>query len=111
MAILQLVFGLIILAITLTVPGYCLTLAFFPRKTELEELERFAFSFVFSMTFLPLLVLIENQILQIPINALTATASVLFLVAVGLLVWYYRTRSMKKEEAVAIWFPKLLGKK
>lgn len=104
---LQILFGLIVLIVSLTIPGYCLTLAFFPRKNELEELERFAFSFVFSISFLPLLVLIENQVLGIPINAVSSFGSILLFVIVGLAVWKYRTGKMKKEEAVQIWLPKI----
>lgn len=103
----QTILGLVALALIVTIPGYCLTLAFFPRKSELEELERFAFSFVFSITFFPLLVLVENQVLKIPIDSVSALVSVLIIVAFGLLVWRYRIRKLKKDEAVQIWFPKM----
>ncbi len=111
MGLLQIAFGLVVLAVTLTVPGYCLTLAFFPKKNELEELERFAFSFVFSITFLPLLVLVENQVFGIPIDAVSSFASILLFVVVGLGAWSYRAGKMKKGEAVQIWLPKLFSKK
>jgi len=106
MDLLQIAFGLIVLAVTLTIPGYCLTLAFFPKRNELEELERFAFSFVFSITFLPLLVLIENQVFDIPIDSVSSLASILLFVVTGIGIWCIRTRKMKKGEAVQIWIPK-----
>ncbi len=106
MEILQLLFGLVVLAVTLIIPGYCLTLGFFPRKNELEELERFAFSFVFSITFLPLLVLIENQVFGVKIDFVSSFGSVLLLVVAGLAIWKFRTRNMKKEEVVQFWIPK-----
>lgn len=122
MDLLQIAFGLVVLAFTLTVPGYCLTLAFFPKRNELEELERFAFSFVFSITFLPLLVLIENQVFGIPIDAVSSIASVLLFVVLGvgiwkyrignnIVIWKYKLEKIKKGEAVQIWLPKISSKK
>ncbi len=115
MAALETAFGLIALAIMLVVPGYFITLGFFPRKKEIDGIERLTFSFVFSIAFMPLAVLIENQLFSVPINQQTAVATFLFLVLIGVVLWavrvgkiplpkaFYRLcPKIKKEEAVSL---------
>ena len=49
MALIELIFGLIALFLTITVPGYFLTLGFFPDKNEIDSIERLTFSLVFQV--------------------------------------------------------------
>jgi len=100
----DLIIPLISLALVLTIPGYFLTLAFFPKKNEIDEIERFTFSIVFSIAFLPLLVLIENLLLSIPIDFSSVFGTLLFLIIIGLAVYWIRIRKMKKDEIVDIIF-------
>ncbi len=124
MALLELFFGFILLIIVVTIPGYFLTLAFFPKKEELDAIERFTFSLVFSIAVIPLIVLIENQVFGIPIDFFSSIGTVLVLIIFGLLVYAIRTQKVpfpnalnflfpriKKEESVEIFFLKPLMKK
>lgn len=104
---LELIFGAIILLGALILPGYFLALAIFPRKSDVDLLERLGFSFVFSIAFLPLLMLIENQLLGIPINQITSLSSVLILIIIGIVVWLIRTSRIPAPEAIYKLFPKV----
>ncbi|MBU1121041.1 MAG: DUF1616 domain-containing protein [archaeon] len=120
----DLIFGLIILVLVITLPGYFLTLAFFPKKEEIDSIERLTFSLVFSISFLPLLVLIENQLFSIPIDYSSAFGSLIALIVLGFVIWMIRTEripvpsplygifpKVKKEESVDLIFTRLLTKK
>ena len=99
--------GIVVLLFALTVPGYCIALAVFPRRSDIDLLERLALSFVFSIVFLPLLMLIENQLLGIPINQISSAASVLVLIIAGLAVWMIRTSRIKAPGVCYKIFPKV----
>ncbi len=107
MALLELIFGLTALFLTVTVPGYFLTLGFFPDKNEIDVIERLTFSMVFSISFLPLLVLIENQLFGITIDFTSSLASLLLLVIIGLFAWMIRTQKIIVPEIFYVVFPKI----
>lgn len=99
--------GIAAILFALIVPGYCLTLAAFPRRSDIDMLERLAFSLVFSIVFLPLLMLIENQLLGIPINQVSSIASVLILIIAGLKIWMIRTSRIPAPGVCYKMFPKV----
>ena len=103
----ELIVGLIAFALAITIPGYFVTLAFFPSKKEIDRIERLTFSFVFSISFLPLLVLIENQLLGILINFFTVTTSVLLLIITSLLIYLIRIQKITVPEILYKIFPKI----
>jgi len=107
MALIELIFGLIALFLTITIPGYFLTLGFFPDKNEIDVIERFTFSMVFSISFLPLIVLIENVFFSIPINFTSSIASVLLLIIIGLISWMIRTQKLTVPQQLYFVFPKI----
>lgn len=107
MELVSLVFGLAAFALVVTVPGYFLTLAFFPSRKDIDGIERLAFSFVFSISFLPLLMLVENQLLSLPINYFTVLSSLLLLVIASLLVFLARTRKIAVPEPFCRAFPRV----
>ena len=107
MPLIELVLGLAALFLTVTVPGYFLTLGFFPDRTEIDSIERFTFSLVFSVSFLPLAVLIENMVFGIPINFTSSIASVLLLIIIGLVSWMIRTQKFAVPEPFYFLFPKI----
>ncbi len=88
---LEQVLGFATLVVTLFIPGYFITLAFFPKKSELDAIERITLSFVFSITLLPLLTLLENILLAIPINSFSVWANFAIITAVGLFSYLART--------------------
>lgn len=89
--VLEVITGFAMLAITLFVPGYFVSLAFFTRKNEIDWIERITLSFVLSISLLPLLVLFENLVLKIPINIYSVGGTLLFLILAGLLTYLWRT--------------------
>ena len=99
--------GIIILAIVLTIPGYFITLAFFPSKKEFDALERFTFSIVFSITFMPLAILFENLLLGIKITQATVFATMLVLILASLLVYLVRVQKIKVPAIVYKIMPKV----
>lgn len=103
----ELILGLIALFLTITVPGYFLTLGFFPNKNEIDVIERLTFSLVFSIAFLPVLVLIENMVFGIPINFTSSIATVLLLIIIGLISWMIRTQKVNVPESLYFIFPKV----
>ena len=92
--------GLIALAAVLFVPGYFLTLGFFPAKKDLDVIERITFSFVFSMAFIPIIILLLNQVLSVPVNFFTAAGTVIFLILAGLIVYLVRVQTIKAPKAL-----------
>ncbi|MFA4907395.1 MAG: DUF1616 domain-containing protein [archaeon] len=100
--ILSLATGIIILVIVLIVPGYFLALGFFPKRKDLDAIERATFSLVFSIIFIPLAMLVENLLLGIRINQLSVWGTVLFLVLAGVVAWFVRTRKLGKNEGQPI---------
>lgn len=107
MALIELFFGLIALALTITLPGYFLTLGFFPNKNEIDSIERLTFSLVFSVSFLPLLVLIENQVFGVPIDFNSSIATVLLIIIIGLVSWMIRTQKIVVSNKLYWLFPKV----
>lgn len=107
MAIAELASGLFLFALIVTLPGYFLTLAFFPRKSDLDGIERLAFSFVLSISFLPLLMLLENQLLGIKIDYFSTLSSLLILVIAALLVYLIRAQKISAPEFIYRVLPKV----
>ncbi len=103
----ELIIGLIAFVLIITIPGYFLTLAFFPSKIEIDGIERLAFSFVFSISFLPLIMLIENQLLSIRINFFTVATSLLLLIIASLLIYLIRIQKIPVPEIFYKIFPKI----
>jgi uncharacterized membrane protein len=109
MDLISLLPGLIALFIALFIPGYFLCLGFFPGRQEIDWLERVVFSFIFSVTFIPLLILIENRLIGIPVNTLSVYATMLLLVLLGLLFYFIRLGKLGLPEKVHWLLPKVKG--
>ncbi len=104
---LDLLLGLAVFAFLLVVPGYFLALGFFPRKAELSRLERFVYSLVFSLTFLPLALLLGNQFLRLPVNRETVLGLALFLVLAGTLLYLVRLGKVQAPALLERFFSKV----
>jgi len=75
------------------VPGYAMTYAIFPKK-EVDAIERLTFSLAFSVSAVPLLILILNQTLGVdlfPIDLLHTLLATFILILFSVLIWAYRT--------------------
>ena len=102
--LLRMIFGLILVFF---IPGYALTLAFFPRKTEITPIERIGLSFVLSIAAVLLTVLfmdvgfgIETTTENIIIGILLVTAFALTLGNLQI-IFIRRYGSIKKEVSSA----------
>ena len=92
--VLEIIYGFASLAFALLVPGYFFCLGFFPQKGDIDGLERLAFSLVFSITLLPLLVLFENILLKVQIVFATVAANMALIILCGLLLYLVRTKKV-----------------
>lgn len=104
---LDLLWGLAVFGFLLVVPGYFLVLGFFPRKGEISGLERLVFSLVFSLTFLPLAMLLFNQFLRLPVNRETVLGLALFLTLLGTIVYLLRIGKVNAPKALERVFPRI----
>ncbi len=89
------------LGFSLTIPGYFATLGLFPKKGELSGIERFTLSFVFSIALVPLLLVLENIVLSIPINYFSVSGTLAVVIIAGALVWFLRSKQLL-ENAVPL---------
>jgi len=88
--ILDVLASFVAIAAVLFIPGYFATLAFFTKRGEIGAVERLTFSFVFSVTLMPLFVLFENQVLGIPINFASVAGTFVLIIVLGLLAYLAR---------------------
>ncbi len=75
--------------ILIFVPGFMLSMAIFPRKYELDNMERVGISFVLGLMPQFLLYFADKN-LFIPINTLTSYISIVLVSLMGLVIWFYR---------------------
>ena len=96
MDILTATLAVVVIFLGLLIPGYAMTYLIFPRRDEIDKLERLALAFALSLVVTPSLMLFENKILFVPINPLTVAANLagitLFSAAYWKFIWP-RTRT------------------
>ena len=107
MALLETAGGIFLFAFAAIVPGYFLSLAFFPSKKEIDLAERLAFSVLFSISSISILVLLENQLAGIPVDFFSVAATILLLAAVGFAVFMVRAQRVQAPAFVYALFPKI----
>ncbi|MBN2094787.1 MAG: DUF1616 domain-containing protein [Candidatus Aenigmarchaeota archaeon] len=78
-------------AFILFMPGLSLSFAFFPKRGEIDWIERIALSFGLSIATLPLLVFHANFLLGIKINLLNVAILNLALATLGYLIYLKRS--------------------
>jgi len=71
------------------IPGFLLSLAFYPRKDEIDSIERAGLSLVLGL-FPQFLLYFADKNFFIPINAITSYMTILLVSLVGLGVWLHR---------------------
>jgi len=82
--------ALIGLPLVLFIPGYALSYAFFPKKKDLDLMERIALSFGLSFALIPLAVFFLNKFLKIPITVYSSFSIVVAITLIGIIVWKKR---------------------
>ncbi|MDD5112330.1 MAG: DUF1616 domain-containing protein [Candidatus Altiarchaeota archaeon] len=92
----SIVIGTAALMLIVAVPGYAITLALFPRKDELDFVERLGFSF--ALGFVPWMVqYILAKNLGFPVTMETTLGLISLVTAAGLIGW--KLRNSPKSQA------------
>ncbi len=100
MDIISIIPGLIAIALAVSIPGYALSLAVFPKKGELDIFERIAFSFILSIAVPALLLLAGNMLLGVRINFISVSIAYIAISAIGFAAFAVRSRGINKNERV-----------
>lgn len=87
LSIIQAIIGL---PLVLFIPGYALSHAFFPKKKDLDLMERIALSFGLSFALIPLTVFFLNKFLKIPITVYSSFSIIIAITLIGIIVWKKR---------------------
>jgi uncharacterized membrane protein len=77
------------------VPGYALTWALFPKKHDIDAIERITLSMAFSVAFTPLFIFALHKALGVetfPIDAIHSLLASFIVVLASMLVWRIRKR-------------------
>ena len=83
--------GTIGIMVLIIVPGLALSLALFPKKDQLDFIERLGFSFVLGL--IPqLFQYFLDKNLGVPINTAITLGIIASITALGLLVWKFRQK-------------------
>lgn len=85
--IIQAIIGL---PLVLFIPGYALSYAFYPKKKDLDLMERIALSFGLSFALIPLAVFFLNKFLNIPITIYSSFSIILAISLIGFIIWKKR---------------------
>jgi len=100
-------FSMIIFLLILVIPGYFWTLAFYPEKKSLQKIERGAFSILFSITILPMVVLLENTLFGVPIDFFSTFSNLLILLIISILIFLIRAQKITSPQFLYNFFPKI----
>jgi uncharacterized membrane protein len=92
----SIIIGIAAIILAVTLPGYALSLALFPRKEDLDNFERIAIMFVLSIAVPSLVILAENQLLKIAINLASVLATYVAITALGFLAYALRRSKIQK---------------
>jgi uncharacterized membrane protein len=91
MEITSIIAGTAGITLLVLIPGLSVSLALFPKKDELDAVERLGFSFVFGL--LPQLIqYFLDKNMNVPITASTTLGIIAFVTAAGLAAWKLRSK-------------------
>ncbi|MEA3255129.1 MAG: hypothetical protein U9Q22_04790 [Candidatus Altiarchaeota archaeon] len=85
------VIGTVGIILYMLIPGISLSLALFPRKKDLDLVERLGVSILLGMT-VPFIQYFNDKNFFIPINFTTTIETILAVTVIGLLVWRWRLK-------------------
>jgi uncharacterized membrane protein len=88
--------GAIGIILMIFIPGYCLTLALFPKR-EFDFVEMSGISIILGFTTVFVLYAL-NKNLSVPINTMTTYLVLILLSVIGLGVWYVRKGKIESTE-------------
>jgi len=105
--ILQAIVGLVLV---LFLPGFVATYVIFPKKGEIDEIERFALSFGLSIAIVPLMVF-ALSIIGIPLNLINIVLEIVILLVVLLSIYFYQQpEAFKRWKTIIRHLPEETGK-
>jgi uncharacterized membrane protein len=76
----------------LFIPGFALSWLFFPKKTEIDWIERIALAFGLSIATVPLAVFYLNYVFGVKINIQNVTVTIITIIVIAYLGYQERTR-------------------
>jgi len=89
MTVFEVIYSAAIIIGIVMLSGFCLTLAIFPKKDEIDTLDRLGLSVI--LGFMPFVLLyFFDKNFNVPINFITSVLFVLTVCIAGLLIWMYR---------------------
>jgi len=89
----------ILISFVILFPGLLVTLAIFPKKDEIQLIERLGLSFVFGL--IPQLILyFLDKNFSVPINSSTTLTIIVIVSVISIVIWQLRIREPVKEEIV-----------
>ena len=103
MELTTIVTGTVGILLYLLIPGLSLSMALFPKRKDLDPVERVGMGFFLGMT-IPFIQYFNDKNFFIPFNFTTTTYTILAVTVVGLLVWVVRVKSSGKEKV-----PNMIG--
>jgi len=86
------ILNIIALLFAIFVPGYMLSFALFPRKNEIDWMERVGLSFAMSVIFIPLLLFLLNSLFAVKLDQFSSWAAVIFFIVIGIIGYLFRSR-------------------
>lgn len=96
MTLFEVFYSTIIIIGIVFISGFCLALAIFPKKDEIDILERLGLSVILGFTPFVLLYFFDKNF-GVPINFITSVLFVFIVCIVGLIVWAYRAGIIKQK--------------
>ena len=95
MEFVDIVIGTMTMIALVFIPGLALSLAVFPKKDELDLIERIGFSFVLGLIPQLLQYLLDKNF-SVPITTTTTYGLIALTTALGLIVWKMRVKEISK---------------
>lgn len=97
MTMFEVIYSAVIIIGIVVISGFCLTLAIFPKKNEIEILERLGLSVILGFTPFVLLYFFDKNF-NVPINFITSVLFVLGTCVIGLAVWMFKKSKIKQGD-------------
>ncbi len=96
MTVFEVLYGAVIIIGIVVISGFCLTLAIFPKRDEIETLERLGLSVILGFTPFVLQYFFDKNF-NVPFNFITSVLFVLIVCIGGLAIWGWRRGIIKQK--------------
>ncbi|NCN65154.1 MAG: hypothetical protein GW779_04555 [Candidatus Altiarchaeum hamiconexum] len=96
MTLFEVLYSAVIIIGIVVISGFCLTLAIFPKRDEIEIIERLGLSVILGFTPFVMLYFFDKNF-NVPINFITSVLFVVIVCIAGLAIWIHR-KGMTKQK-------------